>query len=393
MRRARRAVAVYFFVAGVIIASWAARVPAVKAQTGLDDGRLSVGLLGLAIGALAAMQVAGRMTDRFGSAAIVLPAAVGGGLALVVPGYADSLPVLFGALFAVGAGHGMIDVPMNVHAARVERRYGRPIMASFHAAFSFGGFAGAGLGALAARAEVGATAHFWAVALTTVALSVAVRRGLLPGRDAASTTPHDARPSAAGGGGTAVPGPDRRARLAPRVLVFGVVAFGAFLAEGSALDWSSVYLHDTRGASPAVAAVGFAVFSATMAAGRLVSDRLSGRFGPVAVVRGGGMLAAAGLGVALLVPVPWLAVTGFGLMGAGLSGIVPQVFTAAAALDPLRAGRNLGMVAAAGYVGLLSGPVLIGAIAHFSGLAVALAVPALLALLVAAVAGALRGGR
>ncbi|WP_184080039.1 MFS transporter [Nocardiopsis mwathae] len=384
MRRARGAVAAYFFIAGLIIATWAARVPAVKAQTGLDDGRLSIGLLGLALGALAAMQAAGRLSDRFGSAAVILPAAVAGSLALAAPGHADSLPLLFAALFALGAGHGMLDVPMNVHAARVERLYGRPIMASFHAAFSFGGFAGAGIGALAAQAGVGPAAHFWGVASVMAAVSVAVRRGLLAGPDAASAPP------AAGAVEAGPPAPVPPAAWAPKLLLFGFVAFAAFLGEGAALDWSSVYLHDTMGSSAAVAAGAFAVFSATMAAGRLVGDRLSAAFGPATVVRGGGLLAAAGLGAALLVPVPWAAVAGFGLMGAGLSCIVPQAFTAAAALDPLRAGRNLSRVAAAGYVGLLSGPVLIGALAHLCGLGVALALPALLALLMAGMAGALR---
>src|SRR5690606_21437031 len=191
LRRARLAVLVYFFVAGVVLATWASRIPDVKAQVGIGDGELSLGLLGLAVGALAAMQVAGRVTDRFGSAALVVPAAVLGSLSLAGPGHAHTLPALFAALFALGAGHGMIDVPMNVHAARVERAYGRPIMASFHAAFSIGGFAGAGIGALSAFAGIGPVPTFWTVALVLAAVSVAARSGLLPGADTAPAAPRD----------------------------------------------------------------------------------------------------------------------------------------------------------------------------------------------------------
>lgn len=420
LRRARGAVVVYFFVAGVILATWASRVPDIKAQVGIDDGALSLGLLGLAVGALAAMQVAGRATDRFGSAAVTLPAAVFGSLALAAPAHAHSLPALFAALFALGAGHGLIDVPMNVHAARVERAYGRPIMASFHAAFSIGGFVGAGSGALSAHAGMSATAAFWIVAAVCTAASFAVRPMLLPGRDSEpgrsdERTGHAGHPGGTGDGedadnggaapadkpggtdGTTATGPAEparpRPRIAPLVLLFGVVAFASFVAEGAATDWTSVYLHDTAGASDAVAAAGFAVFSAAMAAGRLVGDRLAARFGPVALVRSCGLLAAGGLGLALAVPVPPVALAGFALMGAGLSCVVPQAFSAATSYDPARAGRNLGMVAAFGYVGLLSGPVAIGAIAHLTDLRLALAVPALLALAAVAAAGALRPRR
>ncbi|GAA3728829.1 MFS transporter [Salinactinospora qingdaonensis] len=374
----------YFFIAGVIIATWAARIPAVKAQTGLSDGALSIGLLGLAVGALAAMQVAGRMVDRFGSAANIVPAAVFGSLALIAPGLSNSLASLFVALAAVGAGHGLIDVPMNVHAARVERRYGRPIMASFHAAFSIGGFVGAAVGALAAWVGLSPLITFTIVAVALVALALPARTHLLPGLDADS-------PVGAAPAGHSPPKRGRN-RLPLKIVLFGLIAMCSMVAEGAATDWASVYLHDGLGASGAVAALGFSVFSAMMAAGRLVGDRLTARFGPVLLLRWGGLLAGGGLSAGLLVPSPLVGIVGFGLMGAGLSCIIPQVFTAATNHDPLRAGRNLGFVSAIGYFGLLSGPVAIGAISHSAGLGVALAVPVVLSLLIAAGAVTLRPG-
>ncbi|PSK98124.1 fucose permease [Murinocardiopsis flavida] len=392
LRRARFAVAAYFFLAGMVLATWASRIPAVKQQTGLDEGGLSIALLGLAVGALAAMQVAGRLADRFGSVATLLPAALLAVATLVGPGHAYSLPMLFATLFALGAGHGLVDVPMNVEAARVERHYGRPIMASFHAAFSVGMFVGAGVGALAAATGVGAAATFWAVALVLLVPAVAVRRMLLPREDPGPAAAAEA-PAAADTSGTPRASGARPPRIRAKTVLFGVLAFACFLGEGAATDWTTVYLHDELATSGALAAVGFAVFSATMAAGRMVGDRLTARFGPVAIVRAGGLLAACGLGASLLVPSPAVAITGFGLLGAGLSCIVPQIFTATVNDDPLRAGRNLGFVAGLGYLGMLSGPVVIGAIAHALTLTIALAVPAVLALGIAAGAAAIRPSR
>ncbi|UOE21997.1 MFS transporter [Thermobifida halotolerans] len=363
----------------MIIAVWASRIPEIKQQAGLNDGELSLALLGLAVGSLAAMQFTGRMVDRHGSAAVMLPAAVFASLALVGPGFAHSLPYLFTALVAVGFGCGMLGVPMNVHAARVERRYGRPIMASFHAAFSIGGFTGAAVGGATALLGLGAALTFVSVAAVLAVLAVAVRGWLLRGPDTVAAT-------AAGR-----PARERSRGIPLRIVLFGAAAFCCMLAEGSVTDWAAVYLHDARGASGAVAALGFSAFSALMAAGRLVGDRLTATLGTVTIVRGGALLAAAGLALTLLTPWAVTGVAGFAIMGAGLSCVIPQVFGAAVEYDPRRAGRNLGFVSAMGQVGLLSGPVAIGAVAHTVDIAVALAVPATLCVAIALSASALRG--
>jgi len=378
LRRARAAVLAYFFVAGMVIAVWASRIPEVKQRAGLNDGELSVALLGLAVGSLAAMQVAGRMVDRYGSSSVMLPAALLASLALIGPGFANSLPYLFTALAAVGLGSGLLGVPMNVHAARVERRYGRPIMASFHAAFSIGGFVGSALGGATAYLGVSAPLTFIAVALAMAALAVAARKWLLRGPDTVSAT---ATPAHTG----------VRRGIPLRIVLFGAAAFCCMLAEGSVADWAAVYLHDAREASGAVAALGFSAFSALMAAGRLVGDRLTATLGTVTIVRGGALLAASGLALTLFTPWAAVGVIGFAVMGAGLSCIIPQVFGAAVEYDPRRAGRNLGFVSAMGQVGLLSGPVAIGAVAHTVDIAVALVVPAVLCTGIALMAPALRG--
>ena len=174
------------------------------------------------------------------------------------------------------------------------------------------------------------------------------------------------------------------------IWVLGLLALCGQVGEGSAGDWSAVYLHVDLGTSAAAAAVALGAFSVTMAAGRVAGDRLAARFGPVRLVRASGLVAGLGLAGALLVGTSGAAIVGFALLGLGLAGIFPQIVTAAARLDPEQAGRNIGRIAAVSYSGLLSGPVVIGAIASGVGLRNALLVPAALAVLVAAAAGVMK---
>jgi MFS family permease len=174
------------------------------------------------------------------------------------------------------------------------------------------------------------------------------------------------------------------------IWVLGLVALCGQVGEGSAGDWSAVYLHVNLGTSPAVAALALGAFSIAMAAGRVAGDRLASRFGPVRLVRASGLVAGLGLAAGLLIGTPAAAIAGFALLGVGLAGIFPQIVSVAARLDPGQAGRNIGRIAAVAYSGLLGGPVAIGAIASGVGLRDALLVPAALALVITAAAGVLR---
>ncbi|MFR9731849.1 MFS transporter [Saccharopolyspora sp. MS10] len=372
-RRARRAVTAYFVVSGFALASWTARIPTIKQDLGLDDSGVTLALFAVAAGSVLAMQVCGHLTDRLGSARLMPPAGVLVALSGVTPGLAGGLPALVGGLLVFGAAHGTIDVAMNSHAVRVEQRYGRPIMSTFHATFSLGGLLGAGSGALAAQLGLTPAVHFALTGAVLAALSLVARPALLP-----------AEPVPAGRGGS-------RARGIPAAIVFlGALGFFCSVGEGSMADWSSVYLHDELGTGPGYAALGYAVFSATMGLFRFLGDGLVARFGPVRLVRVCGLIAGVGLGAALLAHHPVAALGGFALFGVGLSCIVPQIFSAAGHRDPARSGRDLAQVSTLSYGGLLAGPVLIGLLAQGFGLGVGLAVPAALALLVAVAAGAVR---
>jgi len=252
---------------------------------------------------------------------------------------------------------------------------------------------GAGAGGLFAREGLSAAVTFVGVAGAVLVVAAVDRLLLLPraiGWAAATTSGEPEAGDAAGPDATVQA--RRVGLLAPGVLLLGTLVFCCLVGEGAAADWSTVYLRDNLGAAEGLATVGYAAFSAMMVAGRLVGDRLTARFGPVLLVRACGVLAAVGLSAGLLVGAPLAGIIGFGCLGAGLSCIAPQVFSAAGSRDPAVAGQAIARVAGLGFLGFVVGPVVIGFTARLVGLPHALLIPAVLALFVAGSASAIGTG-
>ena len=390
LRRARIAVFSYFFVLGAATATWSARLPAIKAALDLSDARLGLVLFAVPAGAVVTLPFSGRIADRFGAVRVTRIAGAACPAALVPIGLGPQtgdLAVLVAALACYGAVGGLLDVSMNACGAQLEIAYGRPILSSLHAGYSIAGLAGAGIGALSAALGIGPLPAFAATALVLIIGGLfAGPRMVIPPVPPAPPAP-PAPPQARERPGDA----PRRSlgQISAVIWVLGLLALFGQVGEGAAGDWSAVYLHVDLGTSAAVAAAGLAAFSVTMAAGRMAGDRLAARFGSVRLVRGSGLVAGLGLAAGLLIGTPAAAIAGFALLGAGLAGIFPQIVSSAVRLDPSRAGRNIGRIAAVAYSGLLGGPVAIGAAASGVGLRDALLIPAALALLVAAAADVL----
>ena len=283
--RNRAAVAGMFFINGAIFANWAARIPAVQTRIGLNEQSLGLALLGLSVGVLLALPLAGGLIARFSSRTVTGVGAVG--IAVVLPflGIAGSFWALWLTLFAFGVSTSLMDVAMNAQAVEVEQRHGKPIMSSFHAAFSIGSAAGAGIGALFAGRGFIPVQHFIVVAILFGVLAVLAARWLVnvPGEQDSSETVFTLPPQA--------------------LWTLGVVAFCAAIGEGAMADWSALYLRRIVGVGAGLAGLGFAAFSLAMTVGRLTGDWLTAKFNPVWVVRGGGLLAATGMGLALVFPV------------------------------------------------------------------------------------------
>lgn len=377
--RGRVATALLFLLFGIALGTWTSRIPAVQARLGLDDGRLSIALLCFAAGAICGMAVLGRLVDRFGSAAVMIPAAVGEGLLLIPPAFAPDLPLLCLALFAFGCIHGTLNIAMNADAIQVQKAWGRQIMSSFHAVYSIGGFIGSAVGGLFARADQSAGTTFACVGILVVTLAGWTARWALP----AGLRPVEERKPAPEAGRW-------RARFPADLLFLGLLAMCALVGEGTAADWSAVYMHDNLKAGAELATAAFSAFAVMMTVGRIFADRLARAFGPVRLVRYSGVLASAGMLAALAVGRPLAGVLGFACLGAGMACIAPQVFSAAGNRDPAQAGAALSLVVSIGYVGFLIGPIIIGGVSTVVGLPVTLTIPALLVLFVAIAAPALR---
>lgn len=369
---ARAAVALVFFVNGAGGGSWFVRIPAVQEALGLSEGALGGALLAAAAGALAAMPLTGGLIVRLGSRALTIAAALVLCLSLPPLVLAPSLPLLIAALMGFGAAFGALDVAMNTQAVAVERRYARPIMASFHAAYSIGGMAGAGLGGVIAGRGIGPAPHLLAVAGLLALASLAASRFLLPVVvDAAGAGPAFAWPSRA-------------------LVALGIVGFCTLVVESAMADWSAVYLRTSLATSAGFAAAGYTVFSLAMAAGRLVGDRLTAWLGPVLMVRAGAALAAAGFGLGLLLDHPVAALVGFAAVGLGFAPLFPVLLSAAGRSPDLAPGPAIAAVTTFAYGGFLAGPPLIGFAAELVGLPTALGLVVLLSLIVSALAGSVR---
>jgi predicted MFS family arabinose efflux permease len=371
----RPAVFAVFFALGATAGMWAARIPVIKAGLHLSAGALGLVLLGPAIGSMLAMPATGAILASVAPRRIVQAGLVAVAAMLPLTTFAGSAWQLFAALAGWGAGIGTVDVAMNTEAAAVQEHLGRTTMSSFHAAYSVGGLAGAGTGAIAAAADMSARANF------TIGSAIILAAGV------ASAQVFASRPAP-----PAAHHPHRRARWPAwswTLACLALVAFGSFLAEGAASDWSAVYLHGSLRASPAVAAIGYTVFSVAMVAGRLAGDRLTDWAGPVRLVRTSAGVASVCFLAALLAGRAAAGLAGFAMLGIGLAVVVPTVFTAASRLGA--AGPNLAFVTSTGYLGMLAGPALIGGLAEAVGLPAALGTLVLITAMTALLAGAVAG--
>lgn len=387
VERASIAVFAVFFLNGFNFATWAARLPATRDGLGFLPAQMGLLLLVGSVGSLVALPLSGMVVERLGARRTVLTFAVlnASGLVVASVGVALGQVLVVGAgLVLFGVGTGVWDASMNVEGAVVEQHLGRTVMPRYHAGFSFGTVAAAGIAAVAAGLHVPVVVHVpVAVALSVVGVAVAVR-AFLPLEDAV------ARPAAD------QPGKGARGALAawlePRTLLIGLVVLAAALTEGSANDWVSLAVVDGFDVGDALGAVAFAVFVTAMTAMRWFGTTLLDRHGRVAVLRLCAGLSLVGLLIFGLAGPLWLAIVGIVAWGAGAALGFP-VGMSAAADDPLRAAARVSVVSTIGYSAFLAGPPLLGLLAQHVGYRHALLViivPIVLGLLVVNAAAPLK---
>ncbi|WP_197322105.1 MFS transporter [Saccharomonospora sp. NB11] len=384
-RRARVAVAVLFFTNGALFANLLPRFPEIKAS--LDIGNTAYGLAVAAFpaGAVVAGLAAGVLVRRWGSA----PVAVGGtlltGAGILVASVAGSVELFAGALFLAGAMDAITDVGQNAHALRVQRRYGRSIINSFHAVWSVGAVTGGAMAAGAIALEVPLGRHLAFAVVLFAAVACGALRFCLPGRDTDSGADHPSvRP-------TREPGVERGLRPSVLLAALVLIAMAGTLVEDAGNSWAALYLSDALHAPATVAASGYVALVGAQFVGRLLGDRLVNRFGQRAVARAGGAIAALGMGTALAFPTVPGTVAGFAAAGLGVATLVPAAMHEADELPGLKPGFGLTLVSWLMRVGFLVSPPLVGLVADATTLRTGLCVVPLAGLLVVALAGVLRG--
>ncbi|HMM93862.1 MAG TPA: MFS transporter [Phycicoccus sp.] len=379
---ARTAVFVVFALAGLVFASWAARIADTKVALGLSAGELGATLLAASVGSVTGLPLAGRVSGRIGAGRTVT---VGAGVSLVgllatgavVDAHGSRFLVMAG-LFLVGLGVGLWDVAMNLEGATVERELGSSVMPHFHAAFSGGTVLSALVGAGMSAAHVPLTLHFAGAVLVTVAGAAWALPRFLP--RAAEDEP-------AGAEGVAPPR-QRSAWLEPRTLLIGVVVLAAAFTEGTANDWLAVAFVEGHELPAWAGVLGFATFLTFMTVGRLVGTHLLDTRGRVPVLRVSFGLAV--LGAALVVfGADWLAFVGAAVWGIGAALGFP-VGMSASADDPQRAAARMSVVATIGYVAFIAGPPLLGFLGDHVGVLHALLVVGALAVLALSVVPSVR---
>jgi MFS family permease len=349
VRSARRALTGMFLASGLTLASFLSRIPSVQEQLGLPAATLGLVLPALSVGVVTGLLLAGRVIGRTGSRRLMLGGVLTAMVALPLTGLAPGPRSLALALMLLGFGAASMDVGMNAQGIGVERSYGRSILVGMHAAWSVGTLLGALAGSLAIAQGTPVWAHLAMVAAVVAAIGVTALRRLTVD-DRVSTT-----------------APARFALPRGPLLPLALVVFASILGESTAGYWAGIHLRDTIAVTPDRIGWAFVAHTAGMVGARLIGDRLVGRFGRHAVIRGSGFVAGVGFLVVATVPVLFAGVLGFLLVGLGLGSIVPLAFASAGRVAATP-GEGVAAVLAVGYLAFLVGPPVIGALADSIGL-------------------------
>ncbi|MGI5346961.1 MFS transporter [Streptomyces sp. CA-250714] len=350
-RHGRAALAFSFFAQGVAFALLVTRIPAVQDRYRISDALLPVFLAAVPVLAGAGSVAAEYLVKRVRPSLVLRWSQPVVLLSLLGVGAGDGVVQLAVALGAFGLAVGALDASMNMLGVSLQHTYGRSIMLGFHAAYSLGGILGATL------AWVGAHGHLPLFVSYLPVAGVLLPAVLVGSRwyvDAAAPGPADVGEGAAKAGEAAV-----GFRL---LLPLCLVMTFAYIGDSTVSNWSAKYLQDVLGSSEQLATVPYNVYMATTLIGRSLGDLGVRRFGAVAVVRAGTLLAALGFATVAAAPGAWTGMLGFTLLGLGLCVLVPQTFAAAGRLFPGASDAAVARLNIFNYVGFLVGSPLVGAL-------------------------------
>ena len=353
----RIAVAALFFMAGLCFSSWASRIATVQQKLGLSDAALGAVLFSLPVGLFLSLPFSGWVITKIGSKKLLVAALLTYGCALVSLGYAQNTYQLICCLLIYGFASNSVNISVNTQAVATEKLYDKPIMASFHGMWSLAGFTGAGIGTFMIAQRIDPSHHF-IIILGILIVGVLIASSYLHDDKGEVKSSEPSLPII------------ERLRLVIPLFALGAIAFCSMICEGAMFDWSVVYFKKVLIAPIELQGYGFSAFMFTMASGRFIADGFAHRFGLKRTLQISGILTTTGLLIAVIFPHFYTDIIGFLLVGAGVSSVVPMVYSAAGKSKTMSPGVALAAVSTIGFIGFLIGPPLIGFIAGLATLRV-----------------------
>lgn len=370
----RLGVSVFFFIQGLVFATWASRIPDIKNTLNLSDAGLGGVLFALPLGQLTAMTLSGYLVSKFGSKKTLPIAAMLYPAALVLLGAVTQVWQLMAGLFIFGVFGNLCNISVNTQGVGVERIYRRSIMASFHGLWSLAGFTGGVISSFMVAGNISPLQHFFIVYLVAMILLAMAHKYILP-RDASHGDQTKKKIFVK---------PDKA------IVVLGMIAFASMICEGTMFDWSGIYFEKVVEAPKELTRLGYIAFMTTMFSGRFAADFLVTRFGIKRILQMSGIVIVSGMTLAVIAPSILMATCGFLLVGLGVSSVVPLAYSLAGKSKTMLPGVALASVSSIGFLGFLIGPPIIGFIAELSGLRLSFIVVALLGLGTTLLAGKIK---
>ena len=352
MKKARFSIGILFFICGLNFATWATRIPDFKSILQLSDAQLGTVLMGLPIGSLVSLPIAGWLLTKYASKWISIMAVVM--YVIVIPSlsFMNSAISLFVGLFFFGMAGDIMNIAMNTQVVSLEAKMNKIIMSSFHAVFSIGLMAGAFIGGILEKEHFNTTEHFSLIAFTNVVLVPFSIGNLLTDKPIVDEN----KPKSS------------ILNLGSYLIILSFIAFCGMLCEGAMADWISLYFKEFIPNSSFPITIGFSSFAAAMVLGRFIGDQISLKYGVSTILILNGLLVGIGMLLTLLFASVYLKIMGCFIIGIGISTIVPLIYSQAGSQKEIMPSIAIAGVSTIAYIGFLLGPVLIGYLSDFIGL-------------------------
>jgi MFS family permease len=360
----RIAISIFFFISGFGYSTWASRIPSIQQQLNLNEAELGAVLFALPIGLMCTMPLTSFLLRRFSSNRIMLYGCLLFNLILCLPGLTSSILQLALVLLCFGSARNLLNISMNAQAVAVQSFYKKSIITTFHAIWSVAGFAGAGLGYFMVKYDVAPIYHLPIVGILLCLISLLA----YPNTLTQPTIKEEKKPFFSL--------PDKY------ILKYALICFACMACENTMYDWGIIYFEKTIVNSASVSTIAFVVYMITMTISRFLGDKIVNSFGVVNILKYSGWLIFIGLMMSVLFPYSYILLIGFGMVGIGVSCIVPLIFSLVGKSTKTNTGTAIAAVSTIGYLGFLIVPPLVGFVAHLTNLRWAFGIISLLGLLI-----------